>query len=274
MPSPIMPLLALALALGAHQDAPGDPIAQIRVQLEGQRRELLANISDKAWMSDSARATIVRLAIERNWKLCAENEGAALAKASQRPARVLAEAALTACRLWEQAFVAALRNGADPYVDGLVSREDMAAEAQLRSRDAALARILMWRGVPTGSMALNVSAQQAPAAAQNQSSATPILSQAFPKGAVREVPVAKATKPDAADGPEIVIVGQPRHRCEVTLADRTLSEAQLAEKAKLWAATATPLRIVRPRGADYGCIAKIARHLNRYGVQLIQVVDP
>ncbi|MES2441262.1 MAG: hypothetical protein V4574_00400 [Pseudomonadota bacterium] len=277
MPSLIAPLVLLSLAFAAFsgQAAPDDEIAQTRVQLEAERRELLANIADPAWMRNSARATIVRLAIERNWRKCTANEGAALARASERPARLLAEAALAACRPWETALVDALENGADPYLGGRVSREDMVAGAQLQSRDAALARILMWRGVPARSAAA-APAPPAPPPNANRDlvggSAPSVLLQPFPKPPVREpAPVA----PDAAaDEAEIVVVARRRNVCEVRFADRMLSERELADRAKQWAAAGVPLRIVRPPGATYGCVAKITRHLGRYGVRLFQVVEP
>jgi hypothetical protein len=271
------PLFAIALAF-AGQIVPDERIVEIRGQLEAQRHDLLANLADPAWMQDSARATIVRRSIEIGWSKCAANEAAALAKASERPARLLAEAALTTCQPWEKAYVAALAKGGYPYLDNRVSREDMVAEVQLQSRDAAMARILMWRGVPGGSAE---SGPPAPAAAATPrtvnrdlagSSAPSILLQpAYPKPLVVE-PV--ATAPAAPDSAEIVVVAQVRNQCAVRFADHTLSESELAVRAKQWAAAGTPLRIVRPRGATYGCIARIARHLSEYGVHLIQVVEP
>lgn len=278
MSSPILPLLALAL-IGVSQAAP-DPIADTRAQLEAQRHELDANIADKAWMSDSARATIVRLAVERNWKTCAANEGTAQARNSDRPARLLAEAALAACHPWEDALVLALRNGADPYVNGTVSHEDMVAEVRLQSRDAALDRIFLWRGISTSPVQPGVvtrSSAQGGSLLVTRSAplATSVLLDPFPKGPAHDAPAPAAARPEPkSNEAELVVVAQTRNRCDVRLADRTLSETQLAEQAKQWAAAGTALRIVRPRGANYGCIAKIARHLNQYGVSLIQVVDP
>lgn len=277
MPSLIAPLLLLSLVFAGFgaQAGPDDQIAQTRLQLEAERRELLANIADRAWMQNPGRATLVRLAIERNWRKCTANEGAALAKASERPARLLADAALVACRPWETALLSALENGADPYRNGLVSREDMVAEAQLQSRDAALARILMWRGVPTGSAA---AAPATPPPNANRDlaggSAPSVLLQPFPRAATREPPPVAARPDAAANDAEILVVARPRHVCEVRFADRTLSERELAARARQWAAEGTPLRIVRPAGATYGCLVKITRHLGEYGVHFFQVVDP
>jgi len=288
MPSSIVAFLALSLAFAGlgGQGVPDDTIAQTRLHLEGQRRDLLVKVADRAWMLDSSRAAIVRLSIERNWEACAANEGWALAKASERPARLLAEQALTACRVWEQAFVAALRNGADPYRNAHVSSEDMATAAQLQSRDAALARIMLWRGVPVKPM--QPAAPAPPIVNRDGTLASPtivratpsILSQqAFPnvpipEAAVRVPPAAAVPSDGEAQQEEIVVVGQAQNRCAVRLADRTLTESQLAANAKQWAAAGTALRVVRPRDATYGCLAKIARQLNEYGVHLLQIVEP
>ena len=58
------------------------------------------------------------------------------------------------------------------------------------------------------------------------------------------------------------------------LADRTLTERQLEANAKKWAAEKTPLRVVRPRGADYNCLAKIVWSLSKHGVKLFHFVRP
>jgi hypothetical protein len=88
-------------------------------------------------------------------------------------------------------------------------------------------------------------------------------------------PSTVAAKPDAAASEaEIVVVARRRHVCEVRFADRTLNESELAARSKQWAAAGTPLRIVRPPGATYGCLVKITRHLGEYGVHLFQVVEP
>jgi hypothetical protein len=277
VPSSLAPFLAfLAFAGFAGQSAPDEPVERTRARLETQRHEVLATIADKAWMADSTRAAIVRRTIEDDWVKCAASEGAALARTSQRPARLLAEAALATCRVWEQAYVSALDKGAYPYVTGLVSREDMVADLALQSRDAAMDRILMWRGAPTES-AHAAPAPQDPSRDAIASSGPPmVLQRKYPKTPEHDAPVTAATPAPASptDGPELVVVAQRRNQCDVRLADRTLSESELAGYAKQWAAAGTPLRIVRPRGATYGCVAKIARHLNQYGVQMLQVVEP
>lgn len=280
MASPIVPFLALSLALAgvAGQITPDETIADTRVQLEAQRRELLANIADTAWMQDSARAAIVRRSIEQGWQKCASNEGAALAKASERPARLLAEAALATCQQWEKAYASALQKGAYPYLDGRVSREDMVAQVQIQSRDAALSRILMWRGVSTGPGPVLPPAPTPPKNTNRElvGSSTPsVLLQTYPRTPEHEPPPVAAAKPDGdANEAEIVVVAQRKNVCEVRFADRALGESELAARARQWAAAGTALRIVRPRGATYGCVAKIARHLNEYGIHLLQVVEP
>lgn len=274
MPSPLTPFLALSLLAGLQTAPLDDPIAETRRQLDGQRRELLATVADKAWMEDGSRAMIVRMRIERNWEMCAANEGWALAKTSERPARLLAERALTACAVWEQAFATALANGADPYLNGMVSREDQVSGAQLRSRDAAVSRIMLWRGAPSGPAQTAVASRNPNPGPVGP--AVSILSQrAFPKAVVTAPPAKVAAEPEEkTDGPEIVVVAQPGNQCQVRLADRTLTDSELRARAEQWAATGTPLRVVRPRGATYGCLAKIARHLNGYGVHLLQIVEP
>jgi hypothetical protein len=276
--SSIVPFLALFLAF-AGQVVPDERIVEVRAQLETTRRDLLANIADPALMQDSARAAIVRRSIEQNWTKCAANEGTALAKASERPARLLAEAALAACQPWEKAYVTALDKGAYPYPTGLVSREDMVAEQQLQSRDAAMGRIMMWRGVPSGSASAGPPAPAAGAKPETvnrdlagSSSPSILLQPAYPKPPAREPAAAAAPAP--GDTAELVVVAQVRNTCAVRFADHTLTESELAERAKAWAAAGTPLRIVRPRGATYGCLAKIAQHLGEYGVHLLQVVEP
>lgn len=84
-------------------------------------------------------------------------------------------------------------------------------------------------------------------------------------------PVAAA--PPEAEGEEIIVVASRSGKCKVQLADRTLSPRQLAAHAAKWAAEGTPVRVVRPRGANYHCMAKIAFRLGDHGVRLIQFVD-
>ncbi len=72
---------------------------------------------------------------------------------------------------------------------------------------------------------------------------------------------------------EIVVTANRKGRCRVQLEDRNLSDKQLAANARSWAATGVPVRVVRPRGAGYDCMARIAFSLGRHGVRLIQFVE-
>jgi hypothetical protein len=274
--------LAVAIAVLASPISPGDdPMQATRLRLEAERQELLTTIRDRPWMQDQGRASLARLSAERGWKQCAANEAAALAKTSEKAARLLAEAALAKCHGWEQALHLALQNGAYPYVDGRPShpsREDMVALAELESRDAAIDRIMMWRG-------------NSPAAAtagengQPRDGARGRVSLPAPSGPAAARPAIRpsATPPPAAtseagptqeEGQTITITATRRGGCRVRLADRTLTDRQLAANAKQWAANGTPLRVVRPAGADYHCMAKIAWRLGEHGVRLFHFVDP
>src|SRR3546814_7247969 len=86
-------------------------------------------------MRDHGRATLARLSVERGWRRCAENEAAASAKRSEKPARLLAEEALAKCGEWKRLLRLALDNGAYPYLKGHVTKDDMIARAELESRD-------------------------------------------------------------------------------------------------------------------------------------------
>ena len=72
---------------------------------------------------------------------------------------------------------------------------------------------------------------------------------------------------------DIVVTATSRRKCKVQLEDRSLSNSQLAQRAKSWAASGTPVRVIAPRGAGYRCLAKVAFSLNQHGVTLIQFVD-
>ncbi|HYG30451.1 MAG TPA: hypothetical protein VD887_09570 [Allosphingosinicella sp.] len=83
-----------------------------------------------------------------------------------------------------------------------------------------------------------------------------------------------AAPPQAEEGPAIVVTGTRRGRCRVRLAARTLSDRELAAHAREWAALGRPVRVIRPAGADYRCLARIAFRLQDRGVRLIHFVDP
>lgn len=77
--------------------------------------------------------------------------------------------------------------------------------------------------------------------------------------------------PVSPDPAEVVVVARSR-RCDVSVADRVLSDAEFNRRAAEWAA-GTPVRVVAPRGADYRCLAKIAFRLADRGVKKI-IFDP
>ena len=86
--------------------------------------------------------------------------------------------------------------------------------------------------------------------------------------------IAQAQPADAAEsGPMIVVTGTRRGRCRVRLADRALSDRQLAFHAREWASLGTPVTVIRPAGAGYRCMARIAFRLRDEGVLLTRFVD-
>ena len=94
--------------------------------------------------------------------------------------------------------------------------------------------------------------------------------------AAQAAPAAQSTPvqaPAALEEAEIVVTGQRSGGCRVRLADRQLSTRELALNARRWAAEGRPVRVVRPRGADYHCLARIAWSLGDHGVRLIHFVD-
>lgn len=246
-----------------------------RVKLETARRELTAQVSTRSWMQDQTRATLTRLSIERGWAQCAENEAAARARTTEKPAKLVAEAALADCREWERLLSFALENGAYPFVSGYMSREDMVTLAELKSREAALARVLSWRS------GLIASAGDAPRSeGPSLAGRAGGISEPIQRPAAKPVETPKATPPppqaaaeESPESQEIVITATRRGGCRVRLADRTLTERELVANARAWAANGTPLRVVRPARSDYHCLAKIAFQLGEHGVRLIQFVD-
>ncbi|HEX8301221.1 hypothetical protein [Sphingomonas sp.] len=276
MPSLTTSLIAgvLAFAVVASQNASPEDARQ---RLESQRRELLAKLQDKNWMQDPTRAALSRRHVERHWKACAENEALAQARDSQRPARLLAESALAACRPWQSALELALEKGAYPYREGpnarpLASRSDMVEAARLAALDAALARIMAWRGIGPAPVV------QASTALPRADSRGRIISRPAPIPQRFAPPEPEATptpSPASASGDEeaVIVVTGRSGECRVRLADRTLSESQLAAKARGWIASGTALKVIRPRGSDYRCMAKIARRLSQHGLRLFDFVE-
>jgi hypothetical protein len=70
---------------------------------------------------------------------------------------------------------------------------------------------------------------------------------------------------------EIVVVARSR-KCDVSVANRVLSDAEFKRRATEWAA-GTPVRVVAPPDTDYRCLAKIAFRLADRGVKKI-IFDP
>ncbi|MEA3016753.1 MAG: hypothetical protein QOI38_1475 [Sphingomonadales bacterium] len=89
--------------------------------------------------------------------------------------------------------------------------------------------------------------------------------------AAQAQPAAAASE---AEGPAIVVTGTRRGRCRMRLAGRDLSDRALAAHAQEWAVLGRPVRVIRPPGADYRCLARIAFRLQDQGVRLIHFVDP
>ena len=86
-------------------------------------------------------------------------------------------------------------------------------------------------------------------------------------------PQAAEAPPEPAPEPTIVVTATRRGRCRVRLAERSLSDRQLASHAREWAALGTPVTVIRPAGAGYRCMARIAFRLRDQGVRLTRFVD-
>lgn len=68
-----------------------------------------------------------------------------------------------------------------------------------------------------------------------------------------------------------MVVARSR-KCDVSIANRVISDAEFTRRAAEWAA-GTPVRVVAPPGADYRCLARIAFRLADRGVKKI-IFDP
>jgi hypothetical protein len=71
----------------------------------------------------------------------------------------------------------------------------------------------------------------------------------------------QAAEPVPAD---IVVVARKR-RCDVSVANRIVSDAEFRRRAAEWA-RGIPVRVTAPTSADYRCLARIVLKLNDYGV--------
>jgi hypothetical protein len=70
---------------------------------------------------------------------------------------------------------------------------------------------------------------------------------------------------------EIVVTARPG-KCVVEMAKRPLSSVELDRLEKIWA-VGTPVRVIRPRGADDRCVTKIMFELARKGVTRAEFVN-
>lgn len=68
--------------------------------------------------------------------------------------------------------------------------------------------------------------------------------------------------------PVDVVVTARKRRCDVSIANRVISDAEFKARAAEWAA-GVPVRVVAPASADYKCLAKIAFRLADHGVTRI-----
>lgn len=72
----------------------------------------------------------------------------------------------------------------------------------------------------------------------------------------------------AEPAPVDVVVTARKRRCDVSIANRVVSDAEFKTRAAEWAA-GVPVRVVAPASADYKCLAKIAFRLADHGVTRI-----
>jgi hypothetical protein len=63
---------------------------------------------------------------------------------------------------------------------------------------------------------------------------------------------------------DVVVVARKR-KCDVSVANRIVSDAEFRRRAAEWAG-GTPVRVSAPTSADYKCLARIVLKLNEYGV--------
>lgn len=261
-------LLTLSPLTVAAADTPPDPIAELeRGQLDRLEKEVRGDLGDAAWMAETARATVVRMQIERGWRKCAAHEAAKLARTSERASELLAETAAQSCARWRAMLAEALAKGADPYVEGYRSPHDLIALAHLQASRAALDRVLMWRA---GSGA--ITANPAPTAAAPQ----PVELDTSPSSdrSAAEPAPSQETGAEVLPDEQVITIVARRGGCRVRLADRTLTKAELRAQAAAWAAAGTPLKVIRPYGADYRCLSKIVWQLGEHGLRFFQFIEP
>ncbi len=76
----------------------------------------------------------------------------------------------------------------------------------------------------------------------------------------------------AAPEGDLIVVTAHAKKCDITLADRVLSDPEFAARAAEWRA-GRPVRIYAPPGTDYKCLAKIMDKLGAKGVVRARFVD-
>ncbi|OYY72459.1 hypothetical protein [Sphingomonas sp. 28-63-12] len=79
--------------------------------------------------------------------------------------------------------------------------------------------------------------------------------------------------PAAPEPDDIVVTAAPQGGCRVQFADKTLSDAEFRERARIWAAGA-PVRVIARSDASFDCFKKIAFQLANWGVKQIAFVEP
>ncbi|MBY0306277.1 MAG: hypothetical protein K2W86_14150 [Sphingomonas sp.] len=77
--------------------------------------------------------------------------------------------------------------------------------------------------------------------------------------------------PPAPD--DIVVTARPQGGCAIRFADKTLSDAEFRDRARIWAAGA-PVRVIARSDASFDCLKKIAFQLADWGVKQIEFVEP
>ena len=76
-----------------------------------------------------------------------------------------------------------------------------------------------------------------------------------------------------APEPVEIVVRARRRKCDVSVANRILSDREFNARAAEWAA-GTPVRVVAPERSSYRCLARITFRLADKGVRQVEFVDP
>jgi len=83
---------------------------------------------------------------------------------------------------------------------------------------------------------------------------------------------AEPIAPAIGEIPEEIVVIARRGRCDVSIANRIVSNREFRDKAKQWAA-GQPVQVRVPVGSTILCEAKIMFRLGRYGVTRATFVE-